>query len=99
MLTTGEVIQTILWIVALGTGSVLLAVYIFQDKLLYFPSMPPDARTVFLSPTRFGLGQVLKEVFITTSHNLKIQVRHWAVLIQSCLGTMFVAWLKFDSNC
>ncbi len=67
-------VHTSLVIALLGTGSVALLLYIFQNKLLYFPNMPPDAKRTFLSPASFGLERVLEEVFITTSDNLKIQV-------------------------
>ncbi len=35
-----------------------MLLYVFQDKLLYFPSMPPNSRTAFVSPHHFGLQNV-----------------------------------------
>jgi len=74
MLSAGEIIQTALWIFAIGTGSLLLAIYLLQDKLLYFPGMPPDAKTVFIPASQFGLRHALQEVFLTTPDNVKLQV-------------------------
>jgi len=73
MLSAGEILQAGLWIIAIGTGSLLLAIYLLQDKLLYFPGMPPDAKTVFIPPSQFGLRHALHEIFITTPDNFKLQ--------------------------
>jgi fermentation-respiration switch protein FrsA (DUF1100 family) len=58
-------------IVGLAVGSLLAALYYFQDNLLYYPSMPPGARTNFDNPARLGLTH--EEIFIRTSDGVRIQ--------------------------
>lgn len=58
---------------AIGLGGLAVLLYVFQDKLLYFPSMPPNSRTAFVSPHHFGLQNVLEEVFFTTKDGLRLQ--------------------------
>jgi len=54
-----------------GVGAA--ALYWFQDKLLYYPSMPPGAREQFADPAEFRLGHCFQEIFITTPDGERIQ--------------------------
>jgi len=75
---TGGLLSYLPWsfsVGAIGLGSLAVLLYVFQDKLLYFPTMPPYSRTFFIPPEQFGLQQVLEEVFINTKDGHKIQVR------------------------
>eukprot|EP01114_Cavostelium_apophysatum_P016302 TRINITY_DN4600_c0_g1_i1.p1 TRINITY_DN4600_c0_g1~~TRINITY_DN4600_c0_g1_i1.p1 ORF type:complete len:290 (+),score=47.95 TRINITY_DN4600_c0_g1_i1:92-961(+) len=49
------------------------ALYYFQDQLLYYPHMPPGARSNFYDPKEFGLGDVYEEIFFYTPDKVKIQ--------------------------
>jgi pimeloyl-ACP methyl ester carboxylesterase len=73
---TGGLLSYLPWsfsVGAIGLGSLAVLLYVFQDKLLYFPTMPPYSRTFFIPPEQFGLQQVLEEVFINTKDGHKIQ--------------------------
>ena len=55
-------------------AAVLGALYYFQDKLLYFPGMPPGAKENFFKPVLFGFKESdWEEVFFRTKDNVKIQ--------------------------
>lgn len=53
-------LQGILWTLLASGGSVLLATYLFQNKLVYVPYAPQGARTHFLLPEDYGLMDVEK---------------------------------------
>ncbi|KAL6066747.1 bem46 protein, variant [Balamuthia mandrillaris] len=72
-MTLGGIVETIIWIIAAGTGSLMLALYFFQNKLVYIPGFPLDARTVFISPEAVGLEDFFEEVMIPTQDGVKIQ--------------------------
>eukprot|EP01087_Luapelamoeba_hula_P006386 TRINITY_DN1646_c0_g1_i1.p1 TRINITY_DN1646_c0_g1~~TRINITY_DN1646_c0_g1_i1.p1 ORF type:complete len:357 (-),score=67.90 TRINITY_DN1646_c0_g1_i1:110-1159(-) len=93
-LTTGSVFSTAVWIAIIGTGSLLAALYFLQDRLLYYPTIPGDARTNFLSARRFGLQQVLEEVVITTPDNVRLQ----AYFIKHSRSTDVPSILYFHGN-
>jgi len=53
-------------------GGLLLTLYLFQNKIVYVPSVPSDARTLFLDPKEFDLHN-WKEVFVPTIDGEQIQ--------------------------
>jgi len=69
----GVFFSTVLMIGAAGIGCVAVLLWIYQEKLLYFPNIPPEARKEFLSPRSFGLEALFEEVFITTPDGLRLQ--------------------------
>jgi hypothetical protein len=58
-------------ILGLAVGSLLAAMYYFQDNLLYYPSVPPGSRRNFENPARYGLEH--EEIFIRTTDGVRIQ--------------------------
>ncbi len=53
------------WICGVGgvlAGSLLFALYWFQDKLLYYPQMPEGARIIFENPEDYNM-RPFEEVF------------------------------------
>eukprot|EP01097_Dermamoeba_algensis_P006062 TRINITY_DN381_c0_g2_i1.p1 TRINITY_DN381_c0_g2~~TRINITY_DN381_c0_g2_i1.p1 ORF type:complete len:282 (-),score=58.21 TRINITY_DN381_c0_g2_i1:111-956(-) len=57
----------------LGVGALLASIYYLQDKLLYFPQIPADAKSFFYPPHEFGLANNFEEVFINTIDGVKLQ--------------------------
>jgi len=53
-------------------GSLLFALWWFQDNLLYFPNMPQGSRARFEKPQDYGLMPE-EEVFFQTEDNVRIQ--------------------------
>ena len=45
----------ILWTMAAMGGVLMSLIYLFQDKILYVSSAPPDARTTLIRPERFNI--------------------------------------------
>jgi len=45
----------LLWTLLVGAGGLLLALYTFQDKLVYVPDVPPESRTELPDPRQFQL--------------------------------------------
>eukprot|EP00005_Dracoamoeba_jomungandri_P002186 CAMPEP_0174255278 /NCGR_PEP_ID=MMETSP0439-20130205/4628_1 /TAXON_ID=0 /ORGANISM="Stereomyxa ramosa, Strain Chinc5" /LENGTH=306 /DNA_ID=CAMNT_0015337395 /DNA_START=49 /DNA_END=969 /DNA_ORIENTATION=- len=68
-----SVIGTVVMVVSVIVGSIGVGIYFLQNKLVYFPQVPLDARTFFLPAADFQLEDVLEEVFIKTSDGLTLQ--------------------------
>jgi pimeloyl-ACP methyl ester carboxylesterase len=54
-----------LWTLCFGGGGMLLMLYTFQNRLVYVPYMPPDARSNFLRPEDFFLYHYDKVSILT----------------------------------
>jgi len=75
-MTITDWISSAFWFGAYSVPTVIslgaVALYYFQDKLLYYPSIPPGARKDFIPPSHFGLEEHLEEIFMTTLDGEKI---------------------------
>ena len=69
-----EYLQSALWVFGVGTVLVAAAAYLFQDYLLYFPSMPPGSRKNLIPPSEFGMHHFWKNVNLKTEDNVSINM-------------------------
>ena len=51
----------------------LCAIYWFQDRIIYYPSIPQNSRTQFLDPKLYDLQDDFEEIFIKTEDGISIQ--------------------------
>lgn len=65
-------IFTAIWIFAALGGIFLLMLFLYQDKLIYVPDVPPDSRRVFIRPERFRINE-WNEIFLKTEDGESIQ--------------------------
>jgi len=98
----GEVAQGSSWLswIFTGFGTIfsvgVIALYWFQDKLLYFPQMPPGSKTQFISPRDYGLQEFVEEVFFRTPDGLRLQ--GWFVKHSSTTSHEVPTMLCFHGN-
>ena len=73
-----EWLQTLLTYAACGALCLMLAVFWFQNKLLYVPSIGAQApRALHITPLQFGWsGAALDELYIATSDGVKLHA-YW----------------------
>src|SRR4051812_46255250 len=65
----------LLWTLLVGAGGLLLAMYTFQNKLVYVPNMPPEARTELPDPRQFQLryeGNEILRYFLILSPDITL---------------------------
>jgi len=69
-----SLVSNLIWFFGVGGVSVAVLAYYFQDYLLYFPGIPPGARTMFLDPAAFMLKNFMREVMLPTHDGQLLQL-------------------------
>lgn len=85
-------VKGLAWSLFLSGGGAVLMTYLFQEKLVYVPYLPPNARTEFLAPEDFGLF-IYEKVFIETQDKEKLQA--WFF---SCQRPGAPTWIFLHGN-
>eukprot|EP00211_Chloroparvula_japonica_P005473 CAMPEP_0119126146 /NCGR_PEP_ID=MMETSP1310-20130426/5172_1 /TAXON_ID=464262 /ORGANISM="Genus nov. species nov., Strain RCC2339" /LENGTH=355 /DNA_ID=CAMNT_0007116283 /DNA_START=132 /DNA_END=1199 /DNA_ORIENTATION=- len=54
-------------------GLSIMALYKFQNRLLYFPDIPPGSRTTFIEPERYKKKNQFEEIYFKAADGVQIQ--------------------------